>query len=283
MRSHRIIAIAATLALAVAACGDDAVTTTATATTATIATTAASSTTQAATTLPTTTTTTVPTTTTLPGDLHPAWGISWSTMWGAVEPQTGHYRTQIMGGESVELAANFEFGVPWRGGTWDRLVLGTVEPGQYGAALYFSRPEPWVLRLWGVAQTSPDRDDTVYEYFEVPQDLDLSLLPGNPPPIEGSMLVEHGFGTFGPTPAMFRVEWVGVETLEVGLGEMATLETYHLRFGLGGDFYPAGPGGEIEFFSDLWLHPEQMIVKWEPGPAGGPIELSIPWAAAGGG
>lgn len=276
MRSRRATAIvaAATLALATAACGDDAVTTTAA---------PASSTTQVATTLPATTTTTAPTTTTIPGDIHPAWGISWSAIWRTVGPQTGHYRTQIMGGESVELAARFELGVPWRGGTWDRLVLGTVEPGQYGAALYFSRPEPWVLRLWGVAQTSTDRDDTVYEYFEVPQDLDLSLMPDDPPTLEGRMLVEHGLGTTDPIPVVFRIEWVGIETLEVGLGEMATLETYHLRIGLGGDFYPAGPGGEIEFFSDLWLHPEQMIVRWDPGPAGGPIELSIPWAAAGGG
>ena len=58
---------------------------------------------------------------------------------------------------------------------------------------------------------------------------------------------------------------------------MATLEAYHLRFGLGGDFYPAGEGGEVELFSDLWLHPEQFIVRWEPGPAGGPIELSHRW------
>jgi len=272
MRSRRATAIvaAATLALAAAACGDDAVTTTAA---------PVSSTTQATTTLPTSTTTTAPTTTTIPDDLHPAWGISWSAIWRTVGPQTGHYRTQIMDGETVELAARFEFGVPWRGGTWDRLVLGTVEPGQYGAALYFSRPEPWVLRLWGVAQTSTDRDDTVYEYFEVPQDLDLALLPDRLPVIEGDMLVEHGFGTFGPTPAVFRVESVAVEDIEVAAGLFA--EAYHLRIGLGGDFYPAGPGGEIEFFSDLWLHPTQMIVKWDPGPAGGPIELSVSWAAAG--
>lgn len=270
-RRHRarVVALLATT-LAAAACGDDAVTTTATAP-------ASSTTTVATTTLPTTSATSAPTTTVLPGDLHPAWGVSWSIMWRSVEPQTGHYCTQIMGGDTVELAARFEFGVPWRGGTWDRLVIGTVEPGQYGAALYFSRPEPWVLRLWGVAQTAPDRDDTVYEYFEVPQDLDLSLLPDDPPTIEGNMLVEHGFGTGDPIPAIFRIEWVGIEDIEVGLGEMATLETYHLRIGLGGDFYPAGPGGEIEFFSDLWLHPEQMIVKWDPGPAGGPIELSSHW------
>jgi hypothetical protein len=271
MRSHRAIAIAAAAALTLAAgaCGDDGAAATTT-TAGTIVTTTATSTT-------TTTTTLAPEETTLPGDLHPAWGISWSAIWRAIASQVGHYRTQIMGGETVELAAHFEFDVPWRGGTWDRLVIGTLEPGQYGAALYFSRPEPWVLRLWGVAQTAPDREDTVYEYFEVPQNLDLSLLPDNPPTLEGNMLVEAGFGTGEPIPAVFRMEWVGVEELDVGLGGTETLETYHLRIGLGGDFYPLGPGGEITLYSDLWLHPEQFIVRWEPGPAGGPIELSIPW------
>ncbi len=268
MRRRRGLAIAAAavLALGAAACGDDATPSTTT-----------TATTLATTTTSTTTTTTRPTETTLPGDLHPAWGISWSVMWRGIGVQVGHYRTEIMGGESVELPAHFEFGVDWRGGTWDRLVIGTLEPGQYGAALYFSRPEPWVLRLWGVAQTSPDREDMVLEYFEVPPDLDLGLLPDSPPTIEGNMLVEQGLGISDPIPAVFQVEWVGVEVLEVGLGEMDTLETYHLRIGLGGDFYPQGPGGEITFFSDLWLHPEQMIVRWEPGPAGGPIELSIRW------
>ncbi len=105
------------------------------------------------------------------------------------------------------------------------------------------------------------------EHFAEPQDLDLALLPDRLPVIEGDMLVEHGFGTFGPTPAVFRVESVAVEDIEVAAGLFA--EAYHLRIGLGGDFYPAGPGGEIEFFSDLWLHPKQMIVRWDPGPPEG--------------
>ncbi|MFH1329161.1 MAG: hypothetical protein ABIJ48_00665 [Actinomycetota bacterium] len=38
----------------------------------------------------------------------------------------------------------------------------------------------------------------------------------------------------------------------------------HLRIGLGGDFCPLGPGGEITFFSDLWLHPGQLMVGGSP-------------------
>ncbi len=271
MRHHRAIAIAAAavLALMAAACGDDEAATTTAAPVSSTTTTTTAPTTSAA-----------PTTTTLAGDQHPAWGVSWAAIWPP-EGSTAIYRVQIMGSETMDLATHFEYGVEWRGGTWDRLVIGTLEPGQYGAALYFSRPEPWVLRLWGVAQTAPDREDTVFEYFEVPQDLDFTLLPDNPPTLEGNMLVEHGLGISDPIPAIFRMEWVGIEDVTVAAGAFAG--AYHLRFGLGADFYGVLPGAEITSFSDLWLHPEHLIVKWAPGPAGGPIELAVPWAAPEGG
>jgi hypothetical protein len=265
MTRRVILAITvAALALFLGACGDDAATTTAFTTT-TIA--------------PTTTTaptTTAPEETTLPDDLHPAWAIGWAGIWPPPEA-TAVYRVQLMGSEWMDLPAHFEYGVAWREGTWDRLVIGTVEPGEWGAALYFSRPEPWVLRLWGVAETSPDRDDVVLEYFDNPQDLDLGLLPETVPALEGDMIVEHGFGTFGPVPALFAAEWVGLEDVTVPAGTITG--AYHLRFGLAGDFYGADPGSEITFFSDLWLHPEQLIVKWDMGPAGGPMELAEPWTS----
>jgi hypothetical protein len=264
------------LACALSACGGDAATTTSVATTSSAP--MASTTTTTA-----TTTTTLPEATTLPGDLHPAWGISWQAMWNGAEARMAIYRVQLMGSEWMELPARFEFGVEWRGATWDRLVIGTVEIGQWGAALYFSRPEPWVLRLWGVAQTSPERDDVVMEYFAEPQDLDLKLLPGAAPTLTGDMMVEHGSGTFGPSPAVFQAEWVGVDDVAVPFGDPATtIAAYHLRFGLGGDFYPTQPGGEITVFSDLWLSPEEFIVRWDPGPAGGPLELVEPWLIPGG-
>jgi hypothetical protein len=269
----------ALLAGAIPACGGDgdAVPTTVSSTTAP-AVTASTSTTAP----PTTTTTTPPTTTTqatttTESDLHPAWGISWSALWQAVEGRAATYRTQIMGSEAMELQARFEFGVDWQDGTWDRLVIGTVEPGQWGAALYFSRPAPWVLRLWGVATTSAERDDMILEYFAEPPELDFALLPDEPPTIEGALMVEHGFGSFGPAPATFRVEVVGSEDVTVPAGVITG--AYHLRFGLAGEFY--GTDIDIAFFSDLWLHPDQLVVKWDTGPAGGPIELSAPWAPAG--
>ena len=227
---------------------------------------------------PTTASTTIPPEEiTLPYHWHPAWPIPWEPMWKGAEAKGAFYRVQIMGSDWMELQAHFDLGVEWRGETWDRLVLGTVEPGQDGVAMYFSRPEPWVLRLWGVAQTSADREDMVLEYFADPPELDLALLPGDPPTIEGDMMVEDGLGTFGPAAAVLTVEWVGIEELEVGLGEMATINAYHLRFGLGGDFYASGDGGGVTLSSDLWLHPEQFIVRWEPGPADGPMELSHRW------
>ncbi|MBN2114485.1 MAG: hypothetical protein JW785_10205 [Acidimicrobiia bacterium] len=267
MRRHCTIAmIAALVLLAAGGCGDDAAPATTTTTAAPTSTTGAT----------TTTTTSATTTTTLPDDLHPTWQVRWGEVWPA-ETAAATYLVQIMGSDTLEVPARLEYGLDWQGGTWDRLVLGTLEPGQDGAALYFARPEPWVLRLWGVAQTSTDREDVVLEHFEVPQDLDFTSLPDSPPTLEGSLLVEHQGGTFGPVPAIFQVEWVGVEDVEVAAGLIPG--TYHVRFGLGGEFYALDGEGEIEFFSDLWLHPEQFIVKWEPGPAGGPIELSTPWNA----
>ena len=102
-----------------------------------------------------------------------------------------------------------------------------------------------MLRLWRVEQTSTDRDGAMLEHFPEPQDLDFNLLPDDPPTLEGNMMAEHGFGTFGPRPAVFRVESVEVEDLQVAGG--ATEGAFPLRFGLGGDFYPAG--GPIELAS----------------------------------
>ena len=181
----------------------------------------------------------------------------------------------------MELPAHFEYGVEWQGGTWDRLVIGTVEPGQDGAALYFARPEPWVLLLWGVEQTSADRDDAVLEYFDQPQELDFTLLPDDPPTIEGNMRVAFEGVSSDPTPAVYAFEWVGVETVEVPAGTFDG--AFHISVGLGGDFYPLGPEGEITTFSELWLHPEQLILRWDMGPAGGPIELATPWPVPDGG
>jgi hypothetical protein len=259
-RSRALIGTVVLAVLVVAGCGGEASTTT----------TAAPTTTA----VPATTTMA---TTTLPGDLHPTLGVSWAALWPP-ETAIAEYQVEIMGGDLQTLPAHFEYGLDWQGGTWDRLVIGTVIPGQDGTALYFARPAPWVLRLWGVVSTSVTRDDTVEEYFAEPPDFDLASVGGQPEPIEEGLVVAFDDTVSPPAPASFQLEWQPTD-IQVPAGTFNG--AWELHIGLAGDFYGVAPGEDITAYSDLVLDPQQFILKWDPSPAGGVLELVTPWPTGG--
>jgi len=256
--------------LLAAACadGDGAGTTAAT-------TTSAATTTLAATTTAVTTTTQATTTT---SDVHPAWDVSWAALWPR-DGATATYRVSLWGGGAIDLPARIDYGVDWQEGTWDRITLGTVEAGEWGLALYFQRPEPWVLRIWGLETTGPGQSPggSFLEYSEEPGVLDLRGLPGTMARIDAGVVFDGG-GDEAPEPmnGTYALAVVGLETIEVAAG---TLEgALHLQLNLGGEFFGAAGPDDFTEFTDIWIQPGQLLVKWgRPAPGFESFELLTPW------
>lgn len=254
-----------------AACGDDSGGDTSAPPTTAATTTTGTSTT--ATTAAPTTTAAPATTITLPADAHPVLGIGWSAVWPADGSQATYRAVDYDGAES-EVAARLDYGVEWEGGVWDRLTVGEADFGGTGAAFYFDRSEPWVLRLWGVETFSADMPDgqVQREWFAEPLVLELGGEPTTAAPMEGTLNLAFYRDT--PPDLEFGYEaegvLVGMETLEIPAG---TVEgALHVRFTLGGDFM-----GGAEATSDVWAHPEWFLLKWEETLAFRSIELASPW------
>ena len=270
--------LALALIAASAGCGDDdgTATTAASSTTAapTTSTTAPTTTTAATTTTSTTTTstTTTTTTTTLPEDLHPVAGLSWADMFpppGA----TATYRVTTYAGETLDLPGTFEEGVEWRGGTWDRFVIGTPEPGNEAMAVYYDRSEPWVFAVKGdeVFTAATAGGPEMVEMFATPLGFDTMGMPDTPFEGETEITLEFAGGggmTVGVT-YLLEVAALG-EDVEVAAGTLGP--TVQLRATIGGAFMNGGT-----FSLDMWLHPEQFLVKMTDGPAFRTLELLTPW------
>jgi hypothetical protein len=266
------------LTAAAAACGDDdGATTTETYSTGATTTTAATTTTTAATTTSaaTTTTTAAPTTTTttLPADAHPTFGLSWGEMFPP-EGATATYRVTTYAGETLELPATIEYGVEWRGGTWDRVVIGTPEPGNDAMVVYFDRSAPWGFAVKGdevfTAATTGGPD--MVEFFEEPFTFDALGLPDTPFVGATDITLEFAGGGGMTLGVTYRVEVVALgEDVEVAAGTLGP--TVQLQATVGGELL-----GGTTFSLDMWLHPDQFLVKMTEGPAFSIIELLTPWA-----
>ena len=270
-----LIILLCALALFTAACSDDAGTASSAAG---ASTTAGPSTAPPATDATVATTTTAAPTTTVTPDTHPTWELAWNAVW----PEDGAaatYRLTPPNQAAVDLPAVITYSVEWAGGTWDRIQIGSSEPGEYGLAFYFDRSEPWALRLWGLRANGPGMgpEGWITEYLGDAPVVDLNGLPGDAPTLDVDAFVDSGQDEiFGPTGAIYAMEVVGPEALEVAAG--AFDPTLHLRFGLGGPFFGVDEGEEITFFSDLWVDSTQLILRWDPVPGfGGALELVTPW------
>ncbi|MBN2112991.1 MAG: hypothetical protein JW785_02555 [Acidimicrobiia bacterium] len=260
-------------------CGDDdaATTTAAPSTTAATTTTAAPTTTEAPTTTAAPTTTEAPTTTTTttaaPTDTHPAVPYSWSAGIPA-EGATATYRVTTYGGATLDLPATIERGVEWKGGIWDRFVIGTPEGGNDAAAIYMDLSDPWVVVLKGAETYTAGTagGPEMVEWFEDPLVFDVNLLPDTPVEVETEITLEFAGGGGMTQGATYRLEVVTRgEDVTVPAGTLGP--TVQLRATIGGAFMGGGT-----FSLDLWMHPEQYLVKMNDGPAFAGIELLSPWA-----
>lgn len=268
------VLVLASVAMA-AGCGDDdgATTTAASSSTGATTTSAATTTVTTATTLATTTTAApTTTTTTLPADAHPTLGLSWGDMFPP-DGATATYRVTTYEGETLDLPATIEYGVEWRGGTWDRFVIGTPEPGNDAMAVYFDRSSPWGF---GVKAAEAYRANVAdgpaqVEWFEDVLVFDAAALPGTPFEAATIITLELADGGSFSLGVTYVLEVMALgEDVEVAAGTLGP--TVQLQATVGGELL-----GGTTFTLGIWLHPEQFLVKMTDGPAFAAIELLTPW------
>ena len=276
MHRSTVFAVSIVLALAVAACGDDDAGTVTTAgpeptasttdgippTTGAPATTAAPGTTAAP-----------ATTTTAPADAHQVFGLSWSGVWPP-DGSTAVYRIHSWDGSAEDVEARFELGVDFRGETFDRLTIGTAEPGNNAMAVYLDRSEPWKLAIKAVVTYSADFADGpgIIEMFDDPVLFDGSLPIGESAPVETEVILEFG-GDQDRIPATYGFELLSLdETVEVPLGTV-TGAAYAEGSVTGEEFL----GSDEPFAAGMWLHPLHLIVKMSGSPAFDVFEIVETW------
>ena len=220
------------------------------------------------------TTTEVPTTTTtLPADAHPTIGLSWAAMF-PIDGATATYRVTTYGGETLDLPATIEYGVEWRGGTYDRFVIGTPEPGNEAQVVYFDRSAPWGFAVKGDEVFSADTagGPEMVEFFDEPLVFSGLSLPDLAFEAEGVITLEFAGGGGMTQGVTYRLEVLGLgEDVVVPAGTLGP--TVQLQATVGGELMGGGT-----FSLGMWLHPEQFLVKMTDGPAFAVIELLTPWA-----
>ncbi len=272
MRRLGMVLVLALVAMA-AGCGDDdGAATTAAPSTSGASTTETYSTGATTTSAATTTTAPTTTTTTLPADAHPTLGLSWGDMFPP-DGATATYRVTTYDGATLDLPAVIEYGVEWRGGTWDRFVIGTPEPGNEAQVVYFDRSSPWGLAVKGdeVFSAAVTTGPEMVEVFGEPFVFDGSGLPDTPFEGETQITLELPGGVVMTLGVTYLLEVMALgEDVEIAAGTLGP--TVQLQATVGGELL-----GGSTFTLGMWLHPEQFMVKMTDGPAFATIELLTPW------
>jgi len=274
MKAMKLVSLAASLALVMTACGDDDTGTTI-GSTESVATTGAGSTTGAPTTMPATTavtTTTAAPTTTQAADAHPIFGLSWATVWPA-DGATAVYRVTKWSGQEEDVPAVIEYGVDFRGETYDRLTIGTPEPDNAAMVVYFDRSEPWKVAIKAVVTYGESFLDgpVIVEVFDVPTVFDGSLPEGESATSETEINLEFPNGS-DTMPALYDLALVSLdETVDVPLGTVTG--TALMEGSVSGEEFT----GPEPFMAELWLHPQHLIVRMTGAPAFDIIEIVETW------
>jgi len=254
---RRIMTIMAAIALLAAACGDD----------------DAGSTTAPPTTGVPVATSEASTTTVAPTSTEPA-----SDMLVANRPaegKTATYEVETWGGLVMNVPAHVEYDVEWKGGTWTVLVIGTLEEGVDGLAIYLDFSEPGVPRLKGTEGYSSSLPDgqVQREWFEEPMPVDLMGALDGTTRFEEPILL-----SFTDDEGAAYDMWVETEivsssdSIEVPFGVVE--DCLHLAVTAGGPYIG---GLDASFTLHVWAHPEQFVVMITEMPVFARIELLEGW------
>jgi hypothetical protein len=205
-------------------------------------------------------------------DEHPYWpGVNWDSFVPG-EGKTAVYHVETVTNEQADVTAHIEREVAWEGGTWTAIVVGDLEPGKDGTAIYIDDSVPWQVLVKGVESYSTGYADgpTVREYMEDPMVIPLAPEAGVTTHVE--TVLKSTF--YGQTEDMAVVYDIVVESYDadvtVAYGTLSGC--IKMKVLVGGDL--GGPNG---FEVEIVAHPEQTIVKWTDAPGFIHLELKEAW------
>lgn len=205
---------------------------------------------------------------------HPHWdGAAWDTFIPG-EDETALYHIVPFGPDEFDLTARLFHNVEWKGGTWSQIVVGDLEPGKDGMAIYVDLSEPWVARAKGVEVYSSDYEAGVgqVEYFTEPIVLPLDQAAGQSTKVDATMIGkfrDHEEGEGVGVSYTIKVESYDY-VYEAPWGDLPGCVKIVVT--LSGDF--AG-GNEIPV--EVIAHPTQRIVFWESTPAFISVAIKEAW------
>lgn len=195
------------------------------------------------------------------GNPHPYWiGADWDTFLPA-PGETAVYAVKTFAQAEMDLTASLERGVAYEGGTWDRIVIGTLAPGSDGSAIYVDLSIPWTARVKGIVvyDANTAGGPLMTETFADPIVIPLDKAAGQTTTI--TTTIQGSYSGFEDDLDVTYVAGVVSydETREVPYGNLSGCA--HFRATLSGELIGTG-----ELVVDVWAHPQQRIVEWVDAP-----------------
>ena len=205
---------------------------------------------------------------------HPHWaGAAWAAFLPAAE-ETAVYHVVPFGPNELDLTARLVHDVEWKGGTWSQIVVGDLEPGKEGMALYVDLSTPWVARAKGVEVYSSDytEDVTQVEYFVDPITLPLAQAAGESTTVDTTLIGkfrDHEEGDGVGVSYTVKVESYD-HVYEAPFGPLTGCVKMTVM--LSGEFI----NGQV-IPIEVVAHPAQRIVFWESTPAFASVSIKEAW------
>jgi len=211
--------------------------------------------------------------TTTAANPHDYWpGVDWDTFFPGPE-KSAVYQVTTFDQVQKDLTARVVYDVEWKGGTWTQIVVGDLEPGKDGMAIYFDKSEPWVIKAKGVVVYGENVTDgpLMTEFFTDPIVISLNKDTGDSQEIDTQINGEYD-GFVDDMGVTYAIEFTSFDS-EVTVPAGTYSGCADLKATLGGELM----GGTQTIDVEIKIHPKQTIVHWVDSPGFGLAELKTEW------
>ena len=206
------------------------------------------------------------------GNPHDYWaGADWDTFFPAAG-ETATYQVTTFSQTQKTLMARVVEDAAFKGGNWSKIVVGDLEPGKDGTAIYFDKSTPWVIKAKGIEVFSADVPDgpMMTEWFDDTLDIPLNKDVGEKTTISTEINGEYN-GFADKMDVTYEIEWETFDaevTVPAGVYDGCAI----LKATLGGELIGGTP-----LILRIKLHPDQKIIFWEDSPGFTLVELQTDW------
>jgi len=206
------------------------------------------------------------------GTAHPNWpGATWEEFVPA-PAERATYHVTTFGNTELDLEARIVEDAEFLGETWTAIVVGELEPGHDGMAIFLDLSTPWTARVKGVTVYSADYADgpSMTESFSDPIVIPLDRAVGDTTQLDTTIT-----GNYRGMEDELGVSYeIGPESydssVDVPFGTLDGCVT--IAATLSGELIGTGT---IDV--EVVAHPEQRIVRWVDSPGFLLAELKEGW------